>query len=80
MPPYAAFHLGLHCLPKYGIQNEMGYYYFGSVLSFCMVWLYRKIVKINNLQFVVIVTQLILSFVHNLILSKYHEAAKVHRS
>ena len=27
MPPYAAFHLGLHCLPKYlltGIQNENG--------------------------------------------------------
>ena len=27
MPPYAAFHLGLHCLPKYlltGIQNEKG--------------------------------------------------------
>ena len=25
MPPYAAFHLGLHCLPKYlftGIRNE----------------------------------------------------------
>ena len=25
MPPYVAFHLGLHCLPKYlftGIQNE----------------------------------------------------------
>ena len=28
MSPYAAFHLGLHCLPKYhftGIQNEKGY-------------------------------------------------------
>ena len=28
MPPYAAFHLGLHCLPKYlfiGIKNEKGY-------------------------------------------------------
>ena len=28
MAPYAAFHLGLHCLPKYlfsGIQNENGY-------------------------------------------------------
>ena len=27
MPPYAAFHLGLHCLPKYlltGIKNEKG--------------------------------------------------------
>ena len=27
MPHYAAFHLGLHCLPKYlytGIQNEKG--------------------------------------------------------
>ena len=27
MPPYAAFHLGLHCLSKYlfiGIQNEKG--------------------------------------------------------
>ena len=27
MPPYAAFHLGFHCLPKYlftGIQNETG--------------------------------------------------------
>ena len=27
MPPYAAFHLGLHCLPKYlftGMQNEKG--------------------------------------------------------
>ena len=27
MPPYAAFHLGLHCLPKYlftGIQTEKG--------------------------------------------------------
>ena len=27
MPPYVAFHLGLHCLPKYlfpGIKNEMG--------------------------------------------------------
>ena len=27
MPPYAAFHLGLHCLQKYlliGIQNEKG--------------------------------------------------------
>ena len=25
MPPYAAFHVGLHCLPKYlftGIKNE----------------------------------------------------------
>ena len=31
MPPYAAFHLGLHCLPfKYWftvIQNEKGKYY-----------------------------------------------------
>ena len=28
MLPYAAFHLGLHCLPKYGftsVQNENGY-------------------------------------------------------
>ena len=28
MPTYAAYHLGLHCLPKYlftGIQNEKGY-------------------------------------------------------
>ena len=27
LPPYAAFHLGIHCLPKYlftGIQNENG--------------------------------------------------------
>ena len=29
MPPYAAFYLGLYCLPKYlssGIQNENGYF------------------------------------------------------
>ena len=27
MPPYASFHLGLHCLPKYlftSIQNDKG--------------------------------------------------------
>ena len=29
IPPYVAFHLGLHCLPKYlfnGIQNEKSLY------------------------------------------------------
>ena len=31
MPPYAAFHLGLHCLPKYlftGIQNKKDKQYY----------------------------------------------------
>ena len=38
MPPYAAFHLDLHCLPKNlftGIQNEMGYTHQSSLTHIC---------------------------------------------
>ena len=39
MPVYAAFHLDLHCLPKYlltGIQNEKGIHACTVILLGCM--------------------------------------------
>ena len=46
MPPHAAFHLGLHCLPKYlftGIQNKKGY-----VVN---VFLVSQMMQYNNYKF-----------------------------
>ena len=47
LPPYVAFHLGLHCLPKYlftSIQNEKGY----DITAILVNKKFRNVLEMNE--------------------------------